>query len=101
MPPTGAEFVDRSVYDPAEGGRVLGGPAPQPLAAIELEYDADSDHLYATGTVGGEMFERYFTSFHDRLVLEHGRFDIDHVLDGSSEFMRLSDYTSNAISCEA
>ena len=31
---------ERSVYDPASGGRVLGGPAPQPLAAIELDYDS-------------------------------------------------------------
>ena len=28
---------EKSVYDPADGARVLGGPAPQPLAAIALE----------------------------------------------------------------
>jgi len=92
---------ERSVYDPANGARVLGGPAPQPLAAIELEYDAGGDRIYATGTVGGEMFERYFVSFHDRLVLQLGRTDIDHALTESSELMRLSEYTSNTISCEA
>jgi Rieske Fe-S protein len=91
---------ERSVYDPATGGRVLGGPAPQPLAAIELEYDSDSDHLYATGTIGGEMFDRYFSSFRDRLMLQLGRTDIDRESIGSSELMRLSEYTRNEISCE-
>ena len=92
---------ERSVYDPARGGQVLGGPAPQPLAAIVLEYDAEGDHLYATGTVGGEMFDRYFDNFRDRLVLQLGRFDVDQASSKSTELMRLSDYTSNQISCEA
>lgn len=92
---------ERSVYDPANGGRVLGGPAPQPLAAIELDYDAGTDRIFATGTIGGEMFDRYFHSFHDRLVLQLGRTDIDHALTDYTEMMRLSDYTRNQISCQA
>lgn len=92
---------ERSVYDPAHGGRVLGGPAPQPLAAIELDYDAENDSFYATATLGGEMFDRYFSNFHDRLVLQHGRMDIDATMDGSAELMRLSDYTQHTISCQA
>ena len=92
---------ERSVYDPANGGRVLGGPAPQPLAAIELDYDAGADRIYATGTIGGEMFERYFASFHDRLVLQLGRLDIDRAITESTELMRLSEYTRNQISCQA
>lgn len=92
---------ENSVYDPARGGQVLGGPAPQPLAAIELDYDAGEDMFYATATVGGEMFERYFGSFRDRLVLEHGRTDIDRAMQGTSELMRLTDFTSNPVSCQA
>jgi len=92
---------ERSVYDPATGGRVLGGPAPQPLAAIELEYDDAADTFYATATIGGEMFDRYFRNFHDRLVLQHGRTDIDHALNDTTELMRLSDFTRNQISCQA
>ena len=38
---------EHSQYDPADGGRVLAGPAPQPLAAILLDYDRGSDELYA------------------------------------------------------
>ncbi len=92
---------EKSVYDPANGGKVLGGPAPQPLAAIELEYDPADDAFYATATIGGDMFDRYFRKFHDRLVLQHGRIDIDSALQGSSELMRLSDYTQHAVSCQA
>jgi Rieske Fe-S protein len=92
---------EKSVYDPAHGGRVLGGPAPQPLAAIELEYDAQTDAFFATATIGGEMFDRYFSNFHDRLVLQLGRTDIDSALSGSTSLMRLSDYTEHTVSCQA
>ena len=92
---------EQSVYDPARGGQVLGGPAPQPLAAIELEYDAEQDSFYATATIGGEMFDRYFSNFHDRLVLQYGRFDIDQATTDATELMRLSEYTQHAVSCGA
>ena len=54
---------EHSQYDPAEGGRVVAGPAPQPLAAILLDYDAASDGLTAVGTLGGEMFNEFFAKF--------------------------------------
>jgi Rieske Fe-S protein len=92
---------EKSVYDPAHGGRVLGGPAPQPLASIELEYNESEQRFYAIATIGGEMFDRYFSKFHDRLVLQHGRTDIDRNVDATSELMRLRDYTQNAVSCQA
>jgi Rieske Fe-S protein len=64
--------AEHSQYDPAEGARVLAGPAPQPLAAILLEYDAASDGLTAVGTLGGEMFNQFFTKYEVRLSLEGG-----------------------------
>ncbi len=63
---------DDSRYDPAQGGKVIGGPAPQPLAMIELEWDAASDELHAVGTLGGQMFTAFFQQYEMRLALEHG-----------------------------
>jgi arsenite oxidase small subunit len=63
---------EHSQYDPAEGGRVLAGPAPQPLAAILLEHEAASDALFAVGTLGGEMFNEFFSKYEFRLTMEHG-----------------------------
>ena len=65
--------ADHSVYDPASGARVLAGPAPQPLAAILLEYDAATDELAALGTVGAEQFDAFFTKYEFKLALDHGQ----------------------------
>ena len=64
--------AEHSQYDPAEGGRVVAGPAPQPLAAILLEHDAAADALFALGTLGGEMFNQFFAKYEFKLALEHG-----------------------------
>ena len=63
---------EHSQYDPAEGARVVAGPAPQPLAAILLEWDPAKDEIHAVGTLGGEMFGEFFDKFEFRLQLEHG-----------------------------
>jgi len=62
---------EHSQYDPADGARVLAGPATQPLAAILLEHDPATDGLFATGTLGGEMFDEFFSRFEIKLSLEH------------------------------
>src|SRR5678809_594965 len=42
---------EHSQYDPAEGGRVVAGPAPQPLASILLQWDSSKDEIHAVGTL--------------------------------------------------
>jgi Rieske Fe-S protein len=63
---------DNSRYDPLHGARVIDGPAPQPLAAVLLEWDASTDHLYAVGTRGGEMFDAFFDKYGKQLEFENG-----------------------------
>jgi arsenite oxidase small subunit len=63
---------DNSRYDPAQGARVLAGPAPQPLAAVLLEWDAKTDQLHAVGTLGGEMFKAFFDKYAFKLETEYG-----------------------------
>ncbi len=63
---------EHSQYDPAEGAKVLAGPAPQPLAAILLEHDRDNDGLHVIGTLGGELFNEFFSKYEFRLALDHG-----------------------------
>jgi arsenite oxidase small subunit len=62
---------EHSQYDPAQGAKVVAGPAPQPLAAILLEYDSDSDEIHAVGTLGGEMFNDFFQKYEFKLAMEH------------------------------
>ncbi|HEY2190224.1 MAG TPA: (2Fe-2S)-binding protein [Caldimonas sp.] len=63
---------DNSRYDPQHGARVIGGPAPQPLAAVLLEWDAGSDQLHAVGMRGGEMFDAFFEKYAMKLQIETG-----------------------------
>jgi Rieske Fe-S protein len=92
---------EKSVYDPARGGRVLGGPAPQPLATIALDYVQAEDSFFATATIGGEMFDRYFEEFGQRLVLDHERTDIQRESSGSTKVMRMRDFCTNQVLCSA
>lgn len=90
---------ERSVYDPAQGARVLGGPAPQPLAAIALEVDSESDEIFATGTHGGEMFDAFFAKFGPRLMLEQGSSDVRVETGSVTELSTINEYSNALRSC--
>lgn len=88
-----------SVYDPAAGAEVLGGPAPQPLASIALAYDEAGDRYLATGTHGGDMFERFFETFSFQLALQNRSGDIRRPVGESTLVQSLEEYSRNARVC--
>jgi arsenite oxidase small subunit len=88
-----------SVYDPLQGGKVLSGPAPQPLTAIVLEHDEATDALFATGTLGGERFQDFFDAFRRELIDEFGRGSAKNEVSGSAVLQPLNDYVGEAIVC--
>jgi Rieske Fe-S protein len=89
---------EHSQYDPARGAQVLAGPAPQPLAAILLEYDGSSDELWAIGTLGGEMFNEFFKKYAFRLALDLG--DRAHKpVAGRCTVTELSDFCRQQVKC--
>jgi hypothetical protein len=90
---------ERSVYDPANGATVLGGPAPQPLAAIHLDYDERDGTLYASGTYGGEMYRKFFDKFAFRLALEHQTSDIQARVTGTTRVMTIEEYSRTQMLC--
>ena len=90
---------EKSVYDPADGARVLGGPAPQPLAAIALEHDADSGNIHAVGTSGGEMYQKFFDTFSFRLALEFETSDIRKPAKNVTEVLSISEYSQTRMMC--
>jgi Rieske Fe-S protein len=89
---------EHSQYDPAAGGRVLAGPAPQPLAAILLEHDKARDELHAVGTLGGEMFDAFFSTFEFRLAVEHGG-KARAAVEGSCVVRELTQFCRQQVKC--
>jgi len=89
--------AEHSQYDPAEGARVLAGPAPQPLAAILLEYDATDDGLAAVGTLGGELFNQFFAKYEMKLTLEGAR--LRAPAESTCAVVELENYCRQQVKC--
>jgi arsenite oxidase small subunit len=90
---------EKSVYDPLDGARVLGGPAPQPLTAIVLEHDDSDNTIYAVGTSGGEMYQKFFDTFGFRLALEYETSDVRAPAQDVAEVISISEYSRTQIMC--
>ena len=90
---------EHSEYDPATGARVLGGPAPQPLSAVLLEHDKATDHLYAVGTLGGEVYEAFFAKYEFKLALEYGDKRARQPVAGSAVVTELQNYCRQQVQC--
>jgi arsenite oxidase small subunit len=91
--------ADHSVYDPSAGARVVSGPAPQPLAAILLDYDGERDELAALGTVGAEQFDAFFSKYDFKLTLEYGQGRAKAPVGATTVVRELTQYCRQTIRC--
>jgi hypothetical protein len=78
---------------------VLQGPAPQPLAAILLDYDAAADGLAALGTVGAEQFDAFFRKYDFRLAMEYGEGKARQPVGRHAVVRELSQFCRQTIQC--
>ena len=78
---------------------MVSGPAPQPLAAILLDYDAERDELAAVGTVGAEQFDAFFRKYDFKLAMDYGSGKARLPVTGSTVVRELNEYCRQAIQC--
>ncbi len=87
-----------SVFDPAANGKVLTGPAAQPLAAIALEVQ-ESGQLAAIGSMGSDQYERFLTNFGFRLALEYDISDVFAYASDQSVATLATEFSRQRILC--
>jgi Rieske Fe-S protein len=90
--------AEHSQYDPAQGARVMSGPADQPLCAVLLEHDPKADTLTAYATLGGELFDAFFRKYEFKLSLDVGP-KAKNAVAGKAAVRELEKFCRNPIQC--
>lgn len=90
--------AEHSQYDPAQGARVMNGPAEQPLCAVLLEHDPKADTLTAYATLGGELFDEFFRKYEFKLSLDVGP-KARNAVAGKAAVRELEKFCRNPIQC--
>lgn len=88
-----------SVFDPAEGSKVVSGPAPMPLLPVSLAYDPVSDELSADGIMGMEFVKRFFKSYKADLNARFGPGGYRQEVGAKTACVPLSEYSSVVPAC--
>jgi Rieske Fe-S protein len=86
-----------SVYDPRDGARVMSGPAPQPLAAVSLDYVEKEQALFATGIYGGAMLEQFLEKFGFQVALANKIDDVWQPSSGTAGVWLLDEYSRTGV----
>lgn len=88
-----------SVFDPAEGARVTGGPAPMPLLPVRLAYAAASDGLTANGILGMAFVQRFFKTYKADLNARFGPGGYREAVGDATACVPLSGYSGSVPAC--
>jgi arsenite oxidase small subunit len=101
-PNAGSDLIhccaDHSQYDPAQGAKVLSGPASQPLCAVLLEHNAKDDTLTAYATLGGELFDDFFKKYEAKLSIDVGS-KAKNTVQSKAVVRALDRFCRNPIKC--
>lgn len=88
-----------SAFEPAQGGKVIAGPAPKPLTAIVLDYDAGSGGLSAIGTRGADIYTEFFKAFKRDLRDQYGRSGYKQETEGNTKAVAAAEYSAQHVNC--
>jgi arsenite oxidase small subunit len=88
-----------SAFDPANGAKVVTGPATFPLAAVGLDYDPASDELTAVGLVGTAVIDKFFEAYRGDLNAEYGRGAYRALLEDTTTVLPIGEYSRQVVRC--